>query len=858
MTIQEILSLCRKPGRYIGREKNAYHKPWESVPVRTACIFPDLYEIGMSHLGLQILYDIINRLSWALSDRVYCPDTDMEGLLRHHNMPLFGLETRRPLSDFDCLFITLPYELCYSNIFTILDLSGIPFFHRERDGDSWPLIVGGGSCCLNPEPVADLFDAIVIGDGEEVVVEILEVLGRSGKKDRANGELLQDLSSIPGIYIPSCYQPAYGRGKRFEGMECRDGDEKRVRRRLIPELKKSFSPVFPLVPNVQVVHDRLGVEIARGCTRGCRYCQASTIYRPVRERDLDDILSITAQGLDATGWEEISLLSLSTGDYTAIAPLILELMDTYVSKNISVSLPSLRVGTLTPEIMEQIRRVRKTGFTLAPEAGSDRLRMVINKGIAEEDLLDTAASIGARGWNSVKLYFMIGLPTETDEDIMEIVSLAKKVLKAISSSQGKKRGARVTVSVGTFVPKPHTPFQWEAQISVAESRRRIGLIKDGLRGKQFQVKWHDPVQSFLEGIFSRGDRKLSALIHAAWQKGARLDAWTDNLCPEYYGQAAHELDIDLESYLQAIPEDACLPWDHIDSGVKKAFFRLERKRALRLQYTPDCRTNDCQGCGVCDFKDIKPVLAQYKKDRPALSQGSLEKRPDIQPIYCAVSFSRVFDARFLGHLDMVRMFLRAIRRAGLPVAYSQGFHPMPRVSFSQPIPLGMECLRQSAVLVLNEAMKAGEVTQRLNKELPLGIKVKDVEISRTKIKIMPDSRESFLILLRDISQEVAQARIESFLRSSEFYLDVEKKGRKISLDLSKRVETIKQISIQEIDDDQEMYWAKEVLKQVSSTQNSLLRMEILQESPHIKPSDALVGMFQLSSSHMLLARILKI
>ncbi len=860
MKIQEILSRCRKPGRYIGQEKNSYQKPWDDVEVTAACLFPDLYEIGMSHMGLQILYDIINKKSWALADRAYCPDTDLEEMLRVDGMPLFGLETRLPLSVFDCLLITLPYELCYSNIFTILDLSGIPVWQKDRGLDPYPLVIGGGSCCLNPEPVADLFDAIVIGDGEEVVVEILELVRAHKKGTMSYHGLLNALSLIPGVYVPSFYRPYYDDKGRFSGIAPIQGKVERVKRRIIPELKPTYQPTRPLLPNVQVVHDRLGIEIARGCTRGCRYCQASTIYRPVRERKPDEILSLVEESLKATGWEEISLLSLSTGDYSAIGPLITLLMDRYVERHVSVSLPSLRVGTLTPDIMEQIKRVRKTGFTLAPEAGSERLRQVINKGITEEDLLQTCEQISAKGWNSVKLYFMIGLPTETEDDVLAITALARKVLAAISNgSRGGRKVARVTVSVGTFVPKPQTPFQWEAQLSIEESRRRLNVIRSNLRGKRFLVKWHDPVQSFLEGVFSRGDRRLSYVIHRAWQLGARLDAWTDNLRAELYFQAARELNLDMEDYLKEISLDASLPWDHIDPGVKKAFIRLERKRAFRREYTPDCRKNECQGCGVCDFERIKPILAEASELRDEKSKGKAGQGRAPRPFFCHISFSKLFDARFLGHLDMVRMFLRAIRRADLPVLYSQGFHPMPKVSFSQPVSLGMESLREEAVLTLGYRLPSEDVMDRLNKELPLGIRICSCEISREKYKIVPASLQGHLILLRGLAIHQGQEIITSFEDAPRFFVDVKKKDKKITVDLKDRVSCLLCLKTEQIEDSRHVTWAKRAISEVSTMENIFLRLDLNQERPpYLNPALVVGHIFNIHGADLDLLRILKV
>jgi len=413
--------------------------------------------------------------------------------------------------------------------------------------------------------------------------------------------------------------------------------------------------------------------------------------------------------------------------------------------------------------------------------------------------------------------------------------------------------------VGTFVPKPHTPFQWEGQISVDESRRRLEIIRDGLRGRRFKVKWHNPVQSFLEGVFSRGDRKLSALVFRAWQMGARLDAWTDNLRSECYIRAAEELGIALDTYLDSLPEDAALPWDHIDSGVKKAFFRLERKRAFKHEYTPDCRDNECQGCGVCDFEKIKPVLAGIPSGRDDSAQDQTEKKDTDQLLFCRVSFSKLFDARFLGHLDMVRMFLRAVRRAGLPVSYSKGFHPMPRVSFSQPLPLGIESLSEEAVLVLEKEIAADGLVRGLNMELPLDIRVQSAEISRKRFKIASGTGESFLILLRGISFARAGEKVASFLKTDRFSLEVEKKGRKIPVDLTERVTGLLCLTLEGLEDEGQRRWAEKVVTEVSPDDNSFLRLDLLQEPPpHLKAAAVLAGIFDLKAEDLALFRILRL
>ena len=854
MNINEILGLVKRPGRYIGGEKNAFNKPWEEAKMRICCIFPDLYEIGMSHQGLLILYDILNRKNRFLADRCYCPDTDLEKLLKENRIPLTGLETERPLSDFDILAITLPYELCYTNILTVLDLCGIPLWSRERMDGPWPLILGGGSCCLNPEPVADFFDAILIGDGEEAVPEIAEIVMESKEAKASRMELLDRLSKVSGLYIPCLYRPIYS-GGRFKGMETGPGVTPRIKRRIVSDLVPGYEVKSPLVPNIRIIHDRLGVEIARGCTSGCRYCQASTIYRPVRERTMDQIMEMAKRGIKATGWEEISLLSLSTGDYSAIGELIPWIMDEFVPQNCSVSLPSLRVGTLTPKIMEQIKRVRKTGITLAPEAGSERLRMAINKGITEEALLETAKNAFERGWKNIKLYFMIGLPGETDQDLFELVELVKKVRSQAHLVKDLRGGVQVTASIGTFVPKAQTPFQWEKQIDSHESRRRLEIIKEGLRAKAFKVKWHDPRQSFLEGVFSRGDRRLSALIHKAWTMGARLDAWTDNLRVKTFKEASKAIGMDLSSYLCEIPEDAPLYWDHIDSGVRKSFLRLERKRSQRGLYTPDCRYNECQGCGVCDFKTIKNILKGKEEARTHEPSKEVEARVSEKgPFFYTVTYEKLFDARFIGHLDMVRIFHRAIRRAGIPVSYSKGFHPMPKISFENPIPLGMESMAERFTMELFERLDETEIKSMLQREMVLGIGIKKVSFSPKKVRLLPRTPQGYLVVL-PVAEEGLKKAIEDFHGKKELLLILQRKGRETKVDLKRRIKEISLINQAET----EISWTKRSRAQLSADETSTVRVVIDQSaSPFIKPQEVLRALFHLDEKDLMICRYLKL
>ncbi len=866
MNITRLLPWLTRPSRYLGTEINSRHRPWDEAAVRTALVFPDLYEIGMSHLGLQILYGILNDQEWCLADRAYCPDSNLERLMREHKIPAWGIESRRPLGDFDIVAFTLPYELCYVNILTILDLAGIPLTASERKQSSTPLILGGGSCALNPEPVADFFDAILCGDGEEAIIEINACV-KDWKENgsRSKRELLEALSQIQGVYIPSFFRTEHTEtGFVFAVPEHPKAAT--VRRRIAPRLHEHPGVHRPIVPFTQIVHDRLGIEIARGCTRGCRFCQAGIIYRPVRERPPVQVLETAARELEATGWDELSLLSLSTGDYTCLNSLIHELMKKQREQHVSISLPSLRVGTLTPEIMEEIRSVRKTGFTLAPEAGSDRLRRVINKGITEDDLLETAALAYSYGWSHMKLYFMTGLPTETMEDVEAIAALARRVWE-----QGKDAGRpgkrQVTVSIGTFVPKPHTPFQWEPQIDVDASKRRINAIRDMLKGKAFRVKWHEPAQSFLEGVFSRGDRRLSKIILRAWQKGARLDAWTDCMKPGLYIEAATEEGIDLSVYLGPRTLNQPLSWEHISSGVKTEYLLKEREKAWKEIYTTDCRRGKCHLCGVCDFKEIKPVTFkepeakgqdytaalktaskanETKKTSRPQSIPHKEQQDQAARFFCRITYCKIDDARFLGHLEMVHAFHRAARRAGIPVTYSKGFHPMPRVAFGQPLSLGMESLEEFAVLELDREITPDQVRTALNRSLPKGIRVTDASGSDHKFRIQEPESARYLILLPGIASEEIMDALARFQNSDTWPVERERKGKKRIIDAKKQVKsiTIHDISngnhCQEVQDIgiAETEWIKSRIDEASTAANTLLILQTRKvEGAGLKPQE---------------------
>ena len=781
LDLEAILPLVRKPGQYIGGELHAESGRMTAEDLTFCLVFPDLYEIGMSHQGLQILYHLLNARERVVAHRAYAPDVDMEAALRRAGLPLFSLEARVGLGSYDVLGITLPYELCYTNILTVLDLAGLPFRAADRD-DGHPLVLGGGSCAFNPEPVADFFDAIVLGDGEEVIIEIADLLLGAKKEGLARAAVLDRLAAVRGVYVPALFAPRYRDG-RLEAIEPLRPDHGFVQRRVLAELGDAPHLRRPLVPVVKPVHDRLGVEIARGCTRGCRFCQAGMLYRPVRERSLDDILELAEAGIAAGGFEELALLSLSTGDFSCLDRLMVELMDRFSNEHVSVSMPSMRVGTLTPEIMEQIKRVRKTGFTVAPEAGTDRLREVINKGITEADLLATCRDAFALGWKLIKLYFMVGLPTETDEDVEAIVELARKARQ--QAGQGRGRPPQVNLGVATFVPKPHTPFQWAGQLSLEESKRRINRLKQLLPAKGFKLKWHDPEQSFLEGVFARGDRRLAHLLETAWQRGARFDSWSEHFSLERWQQAAVDCGIDLDSYLRPRGTDEVLPWDHLHCGVDRSFLEAERDRALARAYTPDCRVHGCQGCGLCDFRTVRPLVQPAPPPRPVAPPPYPVARPGGQPpptFAYRVHYRRTGDSRFYGHLELLQLVFRALQRAGLPLAFSHGFNPSPQVGFSQALPVGVESEVEYWDMALTRPLPdPAAAVSRLNDRLPATIRVAAVEQAPRGTAAC--SLLTYEVRASALSRDEVEERLAAFLTGEQFVIDRFRKNRHKELDI---------------------------------------------------------------------------
>ncbi len=593
--LNKILYQVTKPARYTGGEWNSVVKDWDKTFLRIALSYPDLYEIGMSNMALPILYELLNSQPDVLAERVYAPWVDMEAAMRTAGIPLFSLESRRPLKDFDIIGFSLGYELTYTNVLNMLHLAQIPVLASERN-DSHPVIIAGGSCALNPEPMADFIDSFIIGDGEEVLFELLDCF-RDWKRAGTGApkkELFRQLATIPGIYLPALYQVEYQADGSFKRITPGVAQAKAtIQRRIVAKLPPPVTK--PVVPYIEVIHDRGAIEIQRGCNRGCRFCQAGTIYRPVRQRPQSEVVQAAGELIANCGYNEVSLVSLSTSDYAGIDELVAKLAHRY--PQLSLSLPSLRIDSFSVSLMEALPSRRKSGLTFAPEAGSERLRRSINKNIAESELLKTAAAAFDRGWINLKLYFMLGLPTETIDDIEDIIQLVDKLNSLGRKASGKR--PRLRISLSTFVPKPHTPFQWVAQDNEESLSAKHELLNLGLRRKGIRPSWSDPAVSLLEAALSRGDRRLGKVIHRAWQAGSTFDAWSEHFNYGNWLGAFEEAGLEPSFYAQRErPLDEPLPWAHIDVGVTTAFLKQEYRRAIEGIETTDCRYEACNLCGL--------------------------------------------------------------------------------------------------------------------------------------------------------------------------------------------------------------------------------------------------------------------
>jgi radical SAM family uncharacterized protein/radical SAM-linked protein len=822
-------STIERPSRYIGAELNSAKKDKSKIETFVALAFPDVYEVGMSHVGLKILYNILNKEEWLAAERVFCPWLDLEEKLRQSREPLVSLETGKPLGDFDIVGFSLQHELCFTNVLTMMELGRIPLLRSERTGRD-PLVIGGGPSCFNPEPVADFFDLFLVGDGEESLPKLCRVIRQHiDLKAKDRDALLRLSSEVKGVYVPGLFHVDYERDGRISSVKSIKEGYNYVEKAVLPDLDLFPFPDAQVIPYTQLVHDRLSLEIARGCTRGCRFCQAGMIYRPVRERKLGSVLDSVHRALEKTGYDEVSLLSLSTGDYTCIEELLRNLMDRYACEKVALSLPSLRVDTVSPMFMEQIKRVRKTGFTLAVEAGSERLRRVINKGLTRDEIISMAREVYKAGWNLIKLYFMVGLPYEEEVDIHETVRLAREIARL---APGRKGGEHLTVSVSTFVPKAHTPFMWAAQASPNEAREKISLIQTGLRKDRAKVKWNPTELSWLEGIFSRGDRRLSDVVLEAWKRGARFDGWGEIFKKSIWEEAFSFTGLDPSFYLERRRDcSEIFPWDHIRSGVSKEYLWQEWEKAKKEQSTPDCRKG-CLDCGVCDHVTILPVLHKSPPSGHQIDvrrEGEKNKEPGVYRL----TFKKMGPARFLGHLEMVQVFLRAFRRIHLPILYSGGFHPMPKVSFTQALPVGTESLEESMEIHLTSTIGPDELRERVNRELPDQLKVLSVQELPGRGRKTEFLKESHFIITIS-NGHLSSYHMEAYEKAQNFLVNKTGKAGTKSID------------------------AKKIIGKILLISPDVIELELKHDpGPQLKPADIVKAIFHLDDSSLERMRILK-
>jgi len=758
-----FVHLVQKPARYLGGEFGAKPKDWSTVKARVCLAFPDLYDIGMSHLGFKILYKILNDAPHTLAERAYAPWVDMQAELRTRGLPLLSLETARPLRDFDVVGFSLQFELTYTNVLTMLDLGGIPLRSSDR-GDADPLVIAGGPTATHPEPLSAFIDAFVIGDGEERAADVALLWTDLKSRGVPRADRLRALAKLPGLYVPSLYSTTIDADTGFEVVDRPLVEEARlpVDRALVDDLNRFPFPDDGPVGGPEAIFDRMSIEIARGCTEGCRFCQAGMIYRPVRERDPEQIVNTVVSAVRKSGYDEASLTSLSTADYSCIAPLIKKVVERLAPEKVSLGVSSLRAYGLDEDVLDDLQRVRASGVTFAPEAGSQRMRDVVNKNVTEEQLMTTAERIFSRGWNAMKLYFMIGLPTEEESDVREIVRVgarAQETGRRVKKERNIGGAPKVVVSVSTHVPKPHTPFQWCAMNPASEVLVKQAWLKDEVRTTNVDLKMHDCTTSWLEGVFARGDRRLCDVLERAYRAGACFDSWEDQLKIDVWVAAFEAEHVDPKTYLGTIPVTARLPWDHISVGLEEGFLAREYRKALASRLSPPCgkaagafvqatnlddaladtRKLVCYDCGVaCDMSAMRQERVEYlvklgakerviAKPLPPPVRADKRKGPPPRIVQGEArryrfAYTKLGPSAFLSHLDLIRVLPRAFRRLDIPLYYSSGYHPKAEMTFGPALSLGVSSLEELVDVKITADLDPEETAIALNEGLPDGIR----------------------------------------------------------------------------------------------------------------------------------------
>jgi len=780
--VESILLKVRGPARYTGGELGEIKKDHSSVEVLFALAFPDVYEVGMSNLGLKILYHTLNRRDDTAAERVFAPAADMEEAMREARLPLYALESFVPVHEFDIIGFSLAYELTYTNVLNMLDLAGIPLKASERN-ETHPLIIAGGHCTVNPEPMAEFIDAFVIGDGEEVVHNIVDIY-KEYKASRQ--QLLHKLAGIDGGYVPSLYVKKDGK------MAPAEPDvPARARKAVVRNFESVDYPDSIVVPFTETIHDRVALEIMRGCTRTCRFCQAGMITRPVREKSIVKIKEQADKLLASTGYDEIGLMSLSSADYSGIEQLVRDLICKHEPERVGISLPSIRADAGCVRFATEIQKVRKTGLTFAPEAGTQRLRDVINKNVTENDLLEAVETAVECGWRKIKLYFMIGLPTETDEDVTAIADLVYKVL---DTARARRRPLSVNVGVSSFVPKPHTPFQWRSQDRIEELKRKVEILRSRLRHRTVSLSWHDTEMSELEAVLANGGRELGPAILKAWEMGAKFDGWDDRFDYSRWQKAFAECGVDADAIAHTEKNyDDPLPWDHIDCGITNKWLAAQDKLAERAKALPDCRFGPCINCGIKEFLGGTADCGEFISGNIAATDEaqSPEFGTEIEKtrVFYRLTYSKDRSLRWLSHMDLVRVLERAVRRAKLPVAYSEGFNPRLRMSFYTQLSVGVTGEAEPMTIELTERVDTKELAKALNSALPEGISIKAVE--EVDGRRSPEIRGSeYLIGVTGTCDSNLHDAVDMLLSSESMVVERRKEHDSKQVDIRPGIETI--------------------------------------------------------------------
>lgn len=837
-----------KPARYMGGEYLSIQKDWDQTPVKICLTFPDLYEIGMSHMGMKILYSILNKQDDILAERCYTPWFDMEAKLIENKLPLYSLESAKALNEFDILGFSLQYEMTYTNVLTMLDLCDIPIRGEDRDM-SYPLVIAGGPCAVNPEPMARFIDCFVVGDGEEKFPQLARKYVECRDQGLDRTQTLIELSKLGGIYCPALYDT---REEDFTGFTVVDkpkfdGVPATVTRTMVENINDYPYPYDSPVPTTEVVFDRTTMEIARGCTEGCRFCQAGMIYRPVRERDPQQIIDSVLNSIDKVGYDESSLTSLSTADFSCVSPLVKNLMKQLKEKKVSLSISSLRAYGLTGDLLDEISDVRNTSLTFAPEAGTQRMRDVINKNITEDDITQSAHNIFSRGWRKMKLYFMIGLPTETDEDVLGIVETAHRMLNVGKQYYKRWKMLNVTASVSSFVPKPHTPFQWCQMDDLEDIQRKQAMLMSKAKELRVGLKWHESLISHIEGVVSRGDRKVGEVIEKVWRKGARFDGWGKHLLFDEWIDTMTECGIDKNTYFRTIPLDSQLPWGHIDVGVELKFLKQEYKRSVKDRLSPPCgkpfrakvhhtnledhkadeRRLICYDCGVsCDMSMMREERGEYLLKLKAIDRPVVVENPPVGEVRAPklekfvqgefytyrATYTKLQRAQYMGHSDLVRNLPRIIRRAGLESYYSQGYHPKPIMSFGPALSLGIPSFGEMLDFQLVQDLTEEEVLSRLKAVEPEGIHfvkiekvpnnnkdlAKKINGANWLVGLSMDALSSLMQVRDSKVTEVLDQRLEAMMASTELVVQRTRKNKTREVDIRPLMGTVERVSLEDV------------------------------------------------------------